>query len=134
MTQAELEALKNILLASGQPITASIHRNWAQKIIDELFNATSRGKVLATTSIVTSLISGDKVYIVRGSDAKLISKDVLSSGINRWNFAANSGAFPTDPTKIYVATDSSVYPENTQFYSMTDTLPTTPTAANFYTK
>jgi hypothetical protein len=77
MTQAELEAQKNTLLASAQPITANIHRSWGQKIIDELYNALSRGKVLATTASVLSITTGDKVVIIRGADAKLIDKDVF---------------------------------------------------------
>jgi hypothetical protein len=74
-TKAELEGEKNTLLASAQPITAVIHRSWAQKIIDELYNATSRGKVLAVTDAVLSLSAGDKVVITRGADTKLIDKD-----------------------------------------------------------
>lgn len=75
MTKAELEAQKNTLLASGQPITAIIHRSWGQKVIDELYDVVSRGKVLGATDTVLSLSSGDKVVIIRGSDAKLIDKD-----------------------------------------------------------
>jgi hypothetical protein len=78
MTQAQLESLKNTLLASGQPITAVTHRNWAQKIIDELYNAASRGKVIATTSEVISTEDGDSVLIVRGGDTKLVNKDALN--------------------------------------------------------
>jgi hypothetical protein len=79
MTQAELEAQKNTLLASGQPITATIHRSWGQRIIDELYNVVSRGKVLATTPLVTSASSGDKLIIVRGADTKLIDKDLIGA-------------------------------------------------------
>ena len=62
------------------------------------------------------------------------SKAGSGGGLVRWNFSSNGGLFPTDPDTTYVATDSSVYPENTQFYSMTDTLPEEPDASNFYTK
>jgi hypothetical protein len=135
-TQSELEALKNSLLASGQPITASIHRNWAQQIINEFYNATSRGKVLATTSTVGSLSSGDKIYIIRGTDAKLISKDAFGSSMERWDFSAHSNAFPTDPFKIYIVKSESVYgiADGTLMYSVGNTLPTTPTIADFYLK
>jgi hypothetical protein len=34
----------------------------------------------------------------------------------RWDFAVEGG-FPTDLTKVYIATDDSVYPENTWFAS-----------------
>ena len=77
MTQAELEAQKNTLLAGGQPITATIHRSWGQQVINELYDAASRGKVISGLATVLSLTSGDKVVIVRGSDAKLIDKDVF---------------------------------------------------------
>ncbi len=78
MTQVQLEALKNTLLASAQPITAVTHRNWAQKIIDELYNVTSRGKVIATTDVVTNTQDGDLALIVRGADTKLVNKDALN--------------------------------------------------------
>jgi len=137
MTQAELEAQKNTLLASAQPITATIHRTWAQKIIDELYNVVSRGKVLATTSTVLNLATGDKVMLVRGADTKLIDKDVFvtaGSPIQRWDFSAHGGVYPTDPKKIYWVTDDSVLPANTQLFSKTDTLPPIPSIDNFYTK
>jgi hypothetical protein len=81
MTQAELEAQKNALLASGQPITAFIHRSWGQRIIDELYNVVSRGKVLAMTPVVTSVNTDDKIIIVRGSDTKLVDKDLFGGTI-----------------------------------------------------
>lgn len=77
MTKAALEALKNAALASGQPITAAIHRAYDQNVINELYDANSRGAVLAGVDTVLSLNSGDKVFIIRGSVAKLIDKDVF---------------------------------------------------------
>ena len=79
MTQAELETQKNSLLASSQPITANIHRSWGQQVINELYDVASRGKVLANTSAVLSLATGDKVVIIRGTDAKLVDKDLFGN-------------------------------------------------------
>ncbi len=78
MTQAALEALKNSLLASGQPITAAIHRTWGQKIIDELYDGQSRGDVLSTVTQVVSLNSVDYVLVIRSGVAKLVPQSVFT--------------------------------------------------------
>lgn len=41
--------------------------------------------------------------------------------VTRWSFTANAGAYPTDGTKVYVVTDSSVVPENTWMIANTST-------------
>lgn len=80
MLKPALEALKNTLLASAQPITAAIHRTWAQQIIDELYNADSRAAVLAgTTTTSPTLVAGDKVFIVRAAAGLLIDSSAFNS-------------------------------------------------------
>lgn len=81
MTKAALEALKNAALANGQPITATIHRNYDQNVIDELYDAASRGAVLAEVSTVGSLATGDLVFIIRSGAAHLADKS-LFMGVN----------------------------------------------------
>jgi len=78
MTQAALEALKNSLLASGQPITAAIHRNWGQQLINELYDGQSRGDVLSTVAQVVSLNSVDYVLLIRSGVAKLVPQSVFT--------------------------------------------------------
>lgn len=78
MTKEALEAQKNSLLASGQPITAATHRNWAQQTINELYDAVSRGQVLATVGTVVSLTAGDEVFIVRAGEVKRIDRSVFA--------------------------------------------------------
>jgi len=80
MTKAAIEALVNAFLAPGQPITANgMHKPSMQKIIDELYDAQSRGDVLSGVATVVSLNVGDKVLLIRGSEAKLIDKAVFSN-------------------------------------------------------
>jgi hypothetical protein len=77
MTSAELTAAINAKLASGQPITAVIHRSAEGDIIAELYNANSRGAVLAGVDTVLSLTSGDKVLLTRSGATKQASKDLF---------------------------------------------------------
>lgn len=95
MTKAELEAFKGTLLASSQPITAIIHRSWGQKVIDELYDVVSRGKVLGATDTVLSMSSGDKIVIIRGDEAKLIDKDSIGSVIVDSDVTVSGGGFIT---------------------------------------
>jgi hypothetical protein len=65
-------------------------------------------------------ITGDEIIGVSqsGNARKITLSDI--GGFARWNFAtsgASPGDFPTDLTKIYIADDSSVYPQNTWFAS-----------------
>lgn len=80
MTKAALEALVNALLAPGQPITAEgMHKPSMQKIMDELYDANSRGAVLSGIDVVLSLNTSDKVLLIRSGAAKLIDKSVFSN-------------------------------------------------------
>jgi hypothetical protein len=80
-TKAQLEALKNSLLASNQPITASIHRSFAQKLIDELYDAQSRGDNLAGVQASGSTVEGDQVLVIRSGVAYLIPASLFGNGI-----------------------------------------------------
>jgi len=84
MTQAALEALKNTKLASAQPITAVIHRGWAQDLINELYDAQSRGDVLSGVDVSVSIAGGDLVLIIRGGVAKLVDQSLLGSGSDNY--------------------------------------------------
>jgi hypothetical protein len=76
-TKAELEALRNALLASGQPITASIHRDFAQRLIDEMYDPQSRANLLAAIQADAATAPGDVVFIIRGGEAFLIPATAL---------------------------------------------------------
>jgi hypothetical protein len=71
-TKSQLEALKNALLASNQPITAPIHREFAQKIIDELYDAQSRANLLSAIQNDSSLLTTDSVFVIRNGQGFLI--------------------------------------------------------------
>lgn len=81
MTQSELTAAVNALLAPSQPITANgMHKPSMAHVITELYDADSRGAVLAGLSTVLSLNTNDKVLIIRDGQAKIISKDAFDGG------------------------------------------------------
>lgn len=81
MTKTEAQTLMNALLASGQPITAGgQHRPWEQTLIDELYNASSRGAVFSGLMEVLSLMTADKVFIIRAGQAYLADKSLLTIG------------------------------------------------------
>jgi hypothetical protein len=71
-TKTQLEALKNALLAPNQPITATIHREFAQKIIDELYDAQSRANLLSAIQNDSSLLTTDSVFVIRNGQGFLI--------------------------------------------------------------
>jgi hypothetical protein len=77
MTLAELQLAVNTLLASGQPITALIHRNAAGQIMAEMYNAASRGAVIAGVNEQVSLDANDDVFIVRSGALYRASKDLF---------------------------------------------------------
>jgi hypothetical protein len=114
MTKAALEALVNALLAPNQPITANgQHKPSMQKIIDELYDAQSRGNVLASLPEVLSLITGDKVLLFRSGVATIANKDLLGgvgSGVTDGDKVgvevSDSGAtwLPKDYTTAIVST------------------------------
>jgi hypothetical protein len=78
MTKAALEALVNALLAPNQPITANgQHKPSMQKVIDELYDAQSRGVVLNGLTEVLSLLDNDKVMIFRSGGAVKADKNLI---------------------------------------------------------
>jgi len=104
-TKAELEALRNALLASGQPITASIHRDFAQRLIDEMYDPQSRANLLASIQADAGVAPGDKVFIVRGGEAYLVPAAALGG----------AGATLSSLGDVLI-----VDPENTQLISYND--------------
>jgi hypothetical protein len=68
-TKAQLEALKNTLLASNQPILASQHRQQVQGIIDEMYDAQSRGNILVGVQSDTVSGSSDTFLVFRSGQA-----------------------------------------------------------------
>lgn len=83
-TKAQLEALKNSLLASGQPITAAAqHRPLVQSLIDEMYDAQSRGNVLSGVSSSGTTANGDLVLVIRSGVAYLIpATEFGGAGLN----------------------------------------------------
>lgn len=73
MTKAELEALKNSLLASGQPInSAGMHRPMVQALINELYLAQSRGDVLKDVQQSLAAQDNDVALVIRSNQAYLV--------------------------------------------------------------
>jgi hypothetical protein len=81
-TKAQLEALKNSLLASNQPINAATHRAFVQNIIDELYDAQSRGNLLAGVQANGTTAVGDQILVIRSGAAFLIPASLFGSGIS----------------------------------------------------
>lgn len=83
MTKPELEAFKNAFLASSQPITAAgMHRPFAQKIIDELYDAVSRGAVTVAGAVgAGSFNATDGVLVGRAGALRSVPYSALSLGV-----------------------------------------------------
>jgi hypothetical protein len=79
-TKTELEALKNALLASGQPINAATHRAFVQNIIDEMYDAQSRANLLAGVEEDVATEEGDLVLVLRSGAAYLVPASVFGGG------------------------------------------------------
>lgn len=79
-TKAELEALKNSILASNKPITAAQHRAFVQNLIDEMYDAQSRGDLLAGVQEDVGTAAGDLVLVLREGDAFLVPASVFGGG------------------------------------------------------
>lgn len=123
-SKPEIEALKNSLLASGQPITAAIHREFAQKIIDELYDAQSRGDLLSSVQVAAALQAGDLALIIRSGQAYLVPASGnyvpyqgATANVNLGEFGIESGFLkldnsptgtPEDPGTIYWDADDDV--------------------------
>lgn len=72
-TEAALKALSNSELASGTEIPATKHRNVNDAIIEELFDAQSRGDVLSGVQAGGASASGDTVIVIRSGQAYLLN-------------------------------------------------------------
>lgn len=59
-------------------------------------------------SSITKKVTTAAIAALAGSDLIVL-----------WDFSANSGGYPSDPNKLYIAIDSSVVPENTWFVAKT---------------
>lgn len=66
MTKESLEISVNALLAPAQPITANgMHKPSMQHVINELYNANSRGAVLSLVTQQSAFVAGDELLTVR---------------------------------------------------------------------
>lgn len=100
MTKAALEALVNAYLASSQPITAAgMHRPSMQKIMDELYDANSRGAVMSGVDASVSLVAGDQLFLIRSGVAKLVPITLFPNVplLTDWNMDSN--LFPANSKK-----------------------------------
>lgn len=80
LTKAQLEALKNTLLASGQPIDAARHRSFVQNVIDEMYDAQSRGDLMAGVQADTVTETGDVILLIRSGRAYLVPASLFGGG------------------------------------------------------
>lgn len=102
MTKAALEAIVNTLLAPNQPITANgQHKPSMQQLINEMYDAASRGAVLNGIPDVVSLMSGDKVLLFRSGVAFKVDKDLLGGG--------GTGVTDGDKTGVQVSGSGTVW-------------------------
>lgn len=96
MTKAALEAAVNALLPSGLPITAGgQHRPSMQQVIDELYDAQSRGDVLAGVTSALTMQAGDLIIVIRSGAARIIPFTALAS--------QRRGAYALNVTNQYPA-------------------------------
>ena len=77
LTKSQLEALKNTLLASQQPIDASTHRAFVQNVIDEMYDAQSRGDLLAGVQTDGTTASGDTILLIRSGEMFLVPSSLF---------------------------------------------------------
>jgi hypothetical protein len=78
-TKAQLEALKNSLLASNQPILASQHRQQVQSIIDEMYDAQSRANILVGVQSDTVQGGSDTFLVFRSGQAFQLPVSLLNA-------------------------------------------------------
>ena len=71
-TEAQLKSISNTELASGTQIPALKHRTVNNAIIEEMYEAQSRGDVLAGVQSALSLSGGDQVLVIRSGQAYLL--------------------------------------------------------------
>jgi hypothetical protein len=79
LTKAQLEALKNSLLASQQPIIASTHRELIQNVINEMYDAQSRGNLLAGVQQNGTTTTGDTLLLIRSGEMFLVPTSLFGS-------------------------------------------------------
>jgi hypothetical protein len=91
-----------------------------------------------TTLDGTELVELSDSLVTKRCTTQAIADLAITSGssIERWDFAANSDTFPDNPYKIYIVKNDGInlIPDGTLMYSIENTLPTTPTIADFYFK
>jgi hypothetical protein len=78
-TKAQLEALKNSLLASNQPILASQHRQQIQSIIDEMYDAQSRANILVGVQSDSVQGGSDTFLVFRSGQAYQLPVSLLNA-------------------------------------------------------
>lgn len=102
MLKAALEGLKNSILASAQPITAALHRSWGQQVINELYDAQSRGNVLANVSGTAPALSpGDEVLLFRDGVAYTMLVTAIGGvGHFRGNWSYAAEVLPVDADAV----------------------------------
>lgn len=79
-TKAQLEALKNSILASAQPINAAQHRSMVQNLINEMFDPQSRGNLLAGVQADGTTAEGDTTLLIRSGQAYLVPAALFGGG------------------------------------------------------
>lgn len=102
-TKAQLEALKNSILASAQPITAAQHRSMVQNIIDEMFDPQSRGNLLAGVQADGIIVEGDTALVIRSGQAYLMP---LSALIAENSGRVNVQTFNYSGTNVFELSES----------------------------
>lgn len=95
LTKAQLEALKNELLASGQPITAATHRAFIQNVINEMYDAQSRGNLLAGVQADGTTTGGDEILLIRSGQTYLVPASLFGGGAG--TLAGLGDVIITDP-------------------------------------
>jgi hypothetical protein len=143
-TKAQLEALKNSLLASSKPIPATDHREMEQALIDELFSPQSRADVLDGIGDTTLDTGQDEFFIFRNgvaykvpasfvqpgllelledcliitpSDGQVLMYD---AGLEKWINADNNATLPTALQEALLGTSGT--PDNSNRFVTAETL------------
>lgn len=120
-TEAQLDALKNSLLASGQPdrITAIKHRQFEDAIISELFDEQSRGNLFALLTELLAYDGTEKIFVIKNGVAKLLPSNLVGGGgssegavIKLANIDLSSNALPVDADGIGTGTAGAILKGN----------------------
>jgi hypothetical protein len=78
-TKAQLEAVKNTLLESNQPILASQHRDQVQSLINEMYDAQSRANILVGVQADTVQGASDTFLVFRSGQAFQLPVSLLNA-------------------------------------------------------